>query len=173
MNEKIEVTIGRLLRNRGWKLVVAESCTGGLIGHRITDIPGSSEYYLGSVTAYAYSAKERILGVHHETLLQHGAVSRETVQEMAYGIRLAFAGEEPLESIVGVAVTGIAGPGGATPEKPVGLVWIGISAPGLESAWFFVGQGNRQENKAFSAQMALELLLQVLEDGSQGETTAE
>ncbi len=162
MREILEAKIGRNLLERGWKLAVAESCTGGLIGHRITNIPGSSEYYLGSITAYSYPAKERLLGVRHETLFRYGAVSRQTALEMARGIRRTMAGDDPWENIVGVSVTGIAGPGGATPEKPIGLVWIGLSMPSLEGAWKFVGVGNRKENKAFSAQMALKLLYDAL-----------
>src|SRR5512146_1633727 len=92
-NPPLEVQIGHLLRRRGMKRVVAESCTGGLVGHRVTNIPGSSDYYLGSVTAYAYEAKERLLGVRHETLLQYGAVSSEVVLEMARGARTALAGD--------------------------------------------------------------------------------
>ena len=85
MSETIEQQIGAELRDRGWRLAVAESCTGGLIGHRITDISGSSTYYLGSITAYAYRAKVRLLGVSWDTLEKHGAVSDATVKEMALG----------------------------------------------------------------------------------------
>lgn len=153
----LEERIGPLLRRRGWRLAVAESCTGGLIGHRITNIPGSSTYYMGSITAYAYEAKVRLLGVRWETLEQFGAVSRETVLEMAAGVRRALAAD------IGLAVSGIAGPGGGTPEKPVGLTWIGLSAPDLEAAWSYIWQGDRLENKAASAEQALQLLLDYLE----------
>jgi PncC family amidohydrolase len=88
-----EITIGALLRARGWRLAVAESCTGGLIGHRITNIPGSSTYYMGSITAYAYEAKVRLLGVRWETLEAHGAVSEPVVIEMARGVRRALAAD--------------------------------------------------------------------------------
>jgi PncC family amidohydrolase len=148
----IEEIIGDDLRRLGWKLAVAESITGGLIGHRITNIPGSSEYYLGGVGAYAYEAKERLLGVQHETLLKFGAVSQETVLEMATGARRA------LQADASVAVTGIAGPGGGMPNKPVGLVWIGVSTPQGDSTWKFVWDGNRLENKTRTADKALELL---------------
>ena len=97
MEETVEYRIGPLLLEKGLKLAVAESCTGGLIGHRITNIPGSSEYYVGSVTAYAYEAKERLLGVRHETLSRFGAVSRETVLEMARGIREVLASHFPMQ----------------------------------------------------------------------------
>lgn len=165
MEETVEYQIGTLLTQKKWKLAVAESCTGGLIGHRVTNIPGSSEYYVGSVTAYAYEAKERLLGVRHDTLTQFGAVSRETVLEMARGIRVALAGEYPLESIVGAAVSGIAGPGGGMPGKPVGLVWIGLSTPDGDWAWKFLFQGDRLQNKEHSADAAFQLILQYLQEG--------
>jgi PncC family amidohydrolase len=150
--EPLEVRIGDLLRRRGLRLAVAESCTGGLIGHRITNVPGCSDYYLGSVTAYAYEAKVRLLGVSWNTLETCGAVSRETVLEMARGIR------QTLASDVGLAVSGIAGPGGGMPGKPVGLTWIGLSAPDFEQAWSYVWEGNRLQNKEFTAQEALRQL---------------
>jgi PncC family amidohydrolase len=118
----IEAVVGKKLRQKGLRLAVAESCTGGLIGHRLTNVPGSSTYYMGSVTAYAYEAKVRLLGVRWETLEAHGAVSEETVGEMALGVRRALAAD------VGLSVSGIAGPGGGTPQKPVGLVCFGLSS---------------------------------------------
>ena len=92
LKEPLEVQIGPLLRAKNLKLVLAESCTGGMIGNLITNIPGSSDYYLGSITAYAYEAKEKILGVNHEALMKYGAVSREIALEMARGARSALAG---------------------------------------------------------------------------------
>ena len=163
----LEVAVGEWLRKRRLKLVAAESCTGGLIGHRLTNVPGSSDYYLGSVTAYAYEAKEKLLGVRHETLARFGAVSEEVALEMARGVRETLAGHFPVEQLIGVSVTGIAGPGGAMPGKPVGLVWIGLSAPGLERAWQFVWQGNRAANKQLSAQQALQLVLDYLQGQSE------
>lgn len=160
--ELIEVVIGRLLTKKGLKLVVAESCTGGLIGHRITNIPGSSDYYLGSITAYAYEVKQRLLGVRQETLTEHGAVSRETVIEMAHGIRACLKADFPMEDTIGISVSGIAGPGGSTPGKPVGLVWIGLSSREGCHAWRFIWKGNRVQNKESSAQAALQLLLDYL-----------
>lgn len=156
-DEPLEVRIGRLLRERGMTLAVAESCTGGLIGHRITNVPGSSAYYLGSVTAYAYEAKETLLGVRHETLYRHGAVSPETALEMARGIRRV------LWADLGLAVTGIAGPGGGTEDKPVGLVYIALAAPDGEWVERHVWKGNRLENKAQSAEAALDLVWRYLE----------
>ncbi len=152
-----EILVGELLRARGWRLAVAESCTGGLIGHRLTNIPGSSTYYQGSITAYAYDAKVRLLGVRWETLEAHGAVSEEVVLEMARGVRRALGAD------VGLSVSGIAGPGGGTPEKPVGTTWIGLSTPEKDLAVLTVGQGDRLHNKAHSAEEALQLLVRTLE----------
>jgi PncC family amidohydrolase len=158
MEEPLENQVGQLLRQRGLKLAVAESCTGGLISHRLTNVPGSSEYYLGGVTAYAYEVKERLLGVRHETLVTCGAVSRETALEMAQGIRRVLAADFPPEKTIGLSITGIAGPGGGLPGKPVGLVWIGLSAPDGDWAWHFLWNGSRLENKERSAQAALRIL---------------
>jgi len=156
MIENIEQLIGDKLRERGWRLAVAESCTGGLIGHRITNNSGSSTYYLGSVTAYAYRAKVRLLGVSWDTLEDHGAVSEEAVEEMALGVRHALAAD------IGLSVSGIAGPTGGTPEKPVGYTWIGLSTP--EGIWTLQhnAEGDRIENKQEVAQTALEFLYKFL-----------
>lgn len=158
MIENIEELIGDELRKRGWRLAVAESCTGGLIGHRITNISGSSTYYLGSITAYAYRAKVRLLGVSWETLEKFGAVSDETIREMALGIRRALASD------IGLSVSGIAGPTGGTEDKPVGYTWIGLSTPsGIWTLQHTAG-GNRIENKKEIAQIALEFLYNFLKD---------
>lgn len=162
METQLEVVIGLLLRQHGLKLAVAESCTGGLVGHRLTNIPGSSDYYLGSITAYAYEAKRRVLGVSAQTLQEFGAVSRETAIEMARGVRSALVDETLPEKVLGLSVTGIAGPGGGTPEKPVGLVWIGLSAPDGEWAWSFMWNFNRIGNKAASAQQVLQCAVDYL-----------
>ena len=154
-----EVQISDLLRASNLKLVLAESCTGGLAGHLVTNVPGSSDYYLGSITAYAYEAKEALLGVRHETLQRYVAVSRETVLEMAHGARHALAGGFPLDSIIGLSISGIAGPGGGLPGKPVGTVWIGLSAADGDHAWYFHFQGNRLQNKRSAARQALKLVI--------------
>lgn len=157
MNQKpLEVLIGELLRRQGLRLAVAESCTGGLVGHRITNVPGSSTYYMGSVTAYAYEAKVRLLGVRWETLEKYGAVSKETVLEMACGVRRALAAD------IGLSISGIAGPGGGTLEKPVGLTWIGLSARGVDEAWNHIWKGDRLQIKEQTAQEALQLLADFL-----------
>ena len=158
MIKNIEELIGDELRKRGWRLAVAESCTGGLIGHRITNISGSSTYYLGSITAYAYRAKVRLLGVSWETLEKFGAVSDETIREMALGIRRALASD------IGLSVSGIAGPTGGTEDKPIGYTWIGLSTPnGIWTLQHTAG-GNRIENKEEIAQIALEFLYNFLKD---------
>ena len=117
----LEAVIGQLLRDRKLTLSIAESCTGGYLSHLITSIPGSSEYFLGTMIPYAYEIKMRQLGVKPETLEKHGAVSEPTIIEMANIVRAKF------NTDIGVATSGIAGPGGATPEKPVGTVWIAYS----------------------------------------------
>jgi PncC family amidohydrolase len=159
VEEALEVTIGDLLRKRGLSLAVAESCTGGLVGHRITNVPGSSEYFVGGIVVYAYEAKVGLLGVSWNTLEKHGAVSRETVIEMARGARCA------LEADIGMAVSGIAGPGGGMPGKPVGLTWIGLSDANFEEAWSYVWDGDRIQNKEHSAEQLLQLLVDYLQGG--------
>jgi len=159
MSEALEVRVGQALRRRGWTLSLAESCTGGLVSHRVTNVPGSSEYYRGGIVSYANEAKVDLLDVRPETLADHGAVSRETALEMAAGVRLA------LEADVGLSVTGIAGPGGGTPDKPVGLTWTAVRTPDGEAAERHLWQGDRESVKAQSAQAAMALLLRALEEG--------
>jgi PncC family amidohydrolase len=152
----LEQTLGPLLRARGLKLATAESCTGGLVADHITDVPGSSDYYVGGVVAYAYEAKVALLHVSWDTLRLHGAVSRETVIEMARGVRTALGAD------IGVSVSGIAGPGGGIPEKPVGTTWIGLSGRDGDWARKFVWDGDRRANKESSAQAALQFVLDYL-----------
>jgi PncC family amidohydrolase len=153
----LEMTIGPLLRSRGLKLATAESCTGGLVADHITDIPGSSDYFVGGVVAYAYEAKVALLHVSWDTLRQHGAVSRETVIEMARGVRTALGAD------IGVSISGIAGPGGGLPDKPVGSAWIGLSATDGDWARKFIWDGDRRINKELSAQAALQFVLDYLD----------
>jgi PncC family amidohydrolase len=160
--ELLEVTAGALLHQHGLRLAVAESCTGGLIGHRLTNVPGSSYYYMGSVTAYAYEAKVRLLGVSWASLETFGAVSQEVAIEMACGVRRS------LEADIGLSVTGIAGPGGGSADKPVGLTWIGFSSPGGEEAHRFVWQGDRLQVKEQSAEAALRILVEYLQKVDHG-----
>lgn len=156
MTESLDLQVGSLLKERGLKLALAESCTGGLVGDRITNISGSSEYFLGGVVAYAYEAKVALLGVSWDTLNSKGAVSRETVLEMARGAQRA------LNSDIAVSISGIAGPGGGTLDKPVGTTWIGLVAADGEWAKLFQFSGNREQNKASAADAALQLLLDYL-----------
>lgn len=150
--------VGDLLRGTPLTLALAESCTGGLVSSLITDVAGSSEYFLGGAVCYANRAKEAILGVRPETLQAHGAVSAETAAEMAQGARRLFGAD------LGLAVTGIAGPGGGSAEKPVGLVYIHLSAPRAEIGQHFIWHSDRVGNKRLSAEAALKLLVDYLRD---------
>lgn len=156
MDELLEIQIGNYLRSNGQKLATAESCTGGLIGDRITNIPGSSDYYLGGVVAYAYEAKVALLGVSWDTLHAYGAVSRETALEMARGARKALSAD------IAISVSGIAGPGGGLPGKPVGTTWLGLSAGDGEWARVFCFEGDREQNKDLSADEALKFAIDYL-----------
>ncbi len=155
----LEEQIGVLLRTRGMKLATAESCTGGLLANRLTDVPGSSEYFVGGIVAYAYEAKVALLHVSWDTLQAYGAVSSETVLEMARGAR------EALSVDLAISISGIAGPGGGLPNKPVGTTWFGLVAP--DGEWSYLRQftGNRIENKAQASQEALQLLIDYLKAG--------
>ena len=147
---------GRLLAERGWTLATAESCTGGLIGHWVTEVAGSSGYFGGGVIAYADSAKVGLLGVESDQIREHGAVSEPVALAMAQGARRALSAQ------VAVSVTGIAGPGGARDGKPVGTVYIGISSPLGERVERHVWPHDRAGNKAASAQRALEMVIEML-----------
>ena len=157
MPNPLEIQVGQLLQERGLKLVLAESCTGGLLGSRLTDVPGSSEYFLGGVVAYAYEAKAELLGVSWDTLNTKGAVSRETVIEMARGVR------QRMKAHIAVSVSGVAGPGGGTVEKPVGTTWIGLAAQDGEWARIYQFSGEREGNKISAVNAALSLLLDYLQ----------
>ena len=154
---KLEAVVGDLLRQKGQTLALAESCTGGLLAHRITEVAGSSDYFLFSGVTYSNSAKTRVLGVSPQTLEAHGAVSTQTAAEMAKGARKVSGAHW------GISTSGIAGPGGGTDEKPVGTVCIGVSGPSLDYSGRLVFSFNRrQANKAVFAQSALELLRRAL-----------
>jgi PncC family amidohydrolase len=153
----LEEALLKMMQTRRLKLAAAESCTGGLVSHRITNVSGSSEYFLGGVVSYSNEAKANLLGVAWDTLNLHGAVSRETVLEMARGARKIFNAD------IGISVSGIAGPGGAMPEKPVGTTWLGLSADEGEWARHFVWAGKREQNKQASSEAALQFVLDYLE----------
>jgi len=155
-NNKVEFAVVKLLAAKNKTLALAESCTGGCIANRITDVPGASEIFLGGVVCYANSAKEKFLGVSAETLQHHGAVSEAVAREMAVGAREKFGAD------FGLAVTGIAGPSGGTAEKPVGTVFIALaSASGVEVKKFF-HPCDRATFKQLTATQALEWLRQTL-----------
>ena len=146
----MEAVVGGMLRERGMTIALAESCTGGLVGHRITNIPGSSSYLKGGIVAYSNEAKQQNLGVRAETLAQHGAVSEETAVEMATGVRRALAAD------LGLAITGIAGPDGGTPDKPVGTVCFALATPATVYGRRYQLWGTRYWVKLLSSQIALE-----------------
>jgi nicotinamide-nucleotide amidase len=150
-----------LCRERGLTLATAESCTGGLVAARLTAIPGSSDVFRGSVVAYANEVKTGELGVPADALARHGAVSAETAAAMARGVRAA------LDTDAGVAVTGVAGPGGGTPEKPVGLVHLAVSAPTGEAARELRLHGGRDEIRERAATASLHLLRTLLTQSAQ------
>jgi PncC family amidohydrolase len=156
MNEAIEQTLGRLLLQHRLWLAVAESCTGGLVSHRLTNVPGSSAYFKGGVIAYDNAVKQAVLGVLGTLIEQHGAVSPEVALAMAVGVKRA------LQADIGLGITGIAGPDGGTPAKPVGLAYVAIAAPGLERVERCLAGGERQANKAYFADAALQLALDYL-----------
>lgn len=147
---------GTVLQARGWMVATAESCTGGLVGHLLTELPGSSSYYQGGVIAYSNEAKRDLLGVPQEMLQTSGAVSEATARAMAEGVRARF------DCAVGLSTTGIAGPGGATDTKPVGLVFVAVATPTLTICQRFVFDGDRAANKQESALAALRLLLETV-----------
>jgi len=146
-------SVGEALAKAGLLAATAESCTGGLVGHLITEVPGSSAWFAGCAGVYSYLAKERLLGVDHETLVTQGAVSAQVARQMAQGALPLYRAD------VAVAITGIAGPGGGTAEKPVGLVHLHLSAlDGTERAERIVWSSDRRGNKLLSAQLALRML---------------
>ena len=150
--DDLAAVVLQLCRNRQHTITVAESCTGGLLGSRITAIPGSSDLFLGGVIAYSYDVKESQLGVRHDTLVAHGAVSEETAREMATGARERFGAD------ITVAITGIAGPGGGMPGKPVGTVCFAVDVRGDVHSAKRSMVGDRDEIRQRSAQWALDMV---------------
>ena len=155
-DEQLSAAVGEQLRARRWRLAVAESCTGGLLGHLITEVAGSSDYFVGGVIVYSNEAKEKLLAVPPETLEHHGAVSEPAARQMALGVRRL------LRADVGLSVTGIAGPGGGSADKPVGLVYVALDADDGQECRRIVLDGDRHENKARSARAALGMLWEYL-----------
>jgi len=152
----LEKDVGNLLRQKGLTLGVVESATGGLISHLLTNIPGSSDYYQGSITSYSNEAKIRLVGVNADTIRQYGAVSHQVAEEMAQGGRKALAVD------ICIADTGVAGPGGATPNKPVGLFYLGLSHQAVTCSQKHLFHEDREQNKRDAAKAALTWLKEYL-----------
>jgi nicotinamide-nucleotide amidase len=154
--EVMEGVVGRLLREKGSTIAVAESCTGGLIAHRITEIPGSSDYFLLGVVAYSNQTKEALLGVSRSILERYGPISKETAAQMAAGVR------ERSGAAIGIATTGIAGPTGGTPENPVGRVFIALATEALREVKQYDFIGDRHEIKLIASEVALDMVRRYL-----------
>ena len=152
----LEQDVGSLLRRKGLTLGLVESASGGLISHLITNVSGSSDYYHGSVTAYDNEVKIRVVGVKRETIEKYGSVSTQVVEELAEG------GKKLLAADICLTDTGIAGPGGATTAKPVGLFCIGLSRPQGTYSQKHIFQGDREQNKRSAAEAALSWLKEYL-----------
>ena len=148
----LEEIVGKLLQEKGWTVALAESLTGGYVGHRVTRVPGSSAYFKSSIVSYSNEAKIHFLGVKQSTLERHGAVSRETALEMAEGVR------RQADADIALSITGIAGPSGGSVEKPVGTVWVGIARRGYSDARLFRFQGDRERVILGASQAALNFL---------------
>jgi len=156
--ERLPDMVGQMLCAKGYTISCAESCTGGLLTSTLTDVPGSSAYVMGSVVSYSNDVKSRILHVAEETLAAHGAVSPETARAMAEGVR------DLMQTDVGVGITGIAGPGGGSPEKPVGLVYIAVSTLGKTSVEKNVFSGVRAEIKRAAVNKALAMVQEMIRE---------
>lgn len=154
--ETLESAVGKMLRERGLKLATAESCTGGYMAHRITSVAGSSDYFVGSVIAYANEVKMQVLGVKAETLDTHGAVSEQTVIEMAEGA------VKVLSANIAISISGIAGPGGGSDTKPVGLAWIAVSNGQVTKTFSIRAGKDRDKNIQYFTVHALNQLRQFL-----------
>ncbi len=146
------VVLGKILKSKNKTISTAESCTGGYISHLVTLVPGSSDYYAGSIISYSYNVKETLLGVNEDTLTTYGAVSEETVTEMLKGLL------EKLNTDYGVAVSGIMGPGGGTEDKPVGTVWIAVGNKENHQTQKLSLRFNRERNIEVTGMMALNFL---------------
>jgi len=155
--ETLEMMVGKMLKERKKTVSTAESCTGGYISHLITKVPGSSQYYTGSVISYAYEIKESELGVPHDVIMQHGAVSQPVVEQMAKAIR------ERYKTDYSISASGIAGPDGGTTDKPVGTVWIAVATPDKVISEKFLFGNNRERNIQKTANAALNMLKKELE----------
>ncbi|WP_456397279.1 CinA family protein [Desulfurobacterium sp.] len=165
----VEFRLKEILTEKKLKLATAESCTGGLVAARIVNVPGSSKYFMGGIVSYDNSMKMKVLNVSAETLLKYGAVSKETAREMVEGVKKLMGTE------CAVSTTGIAGPTGETPEKPVGLVYIGVSVKEKTEVYRFIFKDNhpdpvkrRNKIRKKAAKKALKLLLSMLNEETDG-----
>lgn len=159
-DNRLEARVGEALLAKSWTICAAESCTGGLLLHRLTNIPGSSAYVQGGVVTYSYESKEALLKVRSETLITYGAVSEETVVEMVRGVIALF------NTDVAASITGIAGPGGGMPDKPVGLTYIAVATKGgLLRVERNIWSGDREAVKDASTDCALQMILDAVERG--------
>lgn len=156
LSSDLAAKLGQALQRRNWRLAVAESATGGLLGHWITAVPGSSAYFWGGVIAYANEVKQQLLHVRAQSMIQWGAVSTQVAMDMAIGARTAIQTEAAL------SITGIAGPTGATPIKPVGLYYIAMAVPDECWCWRHQFNGTREENNHRAAEVAIMHLLNYL-----------
>ena len=156
--QDLESVVGDMLLQKNLHLGVAESCTGGLLAHRVTRVPGSSRYFLGGILAYANELKVDLLGVNPPTIERFGAVSQQTAEAMALGVQKRCIAD------IGVSITGIAGPDGGTDEKPVGTVFIGISSPEGQKVEQFQFHGDRIRIQTSAAQAGLNMLRLYLEN---------
>ena len=157
-NSPLKPALGRLLLENKLTIACAESCTGGLVMHRLTNIAGSSAYFLGGTVAYSNQIKHSVLGIQENTLNVFGAVSEQVAAAMARGARAVYGAD------IAIGVTGVAGPGGGTPEKPVGLTYIGLNTPKMSLVQRFEWQDDRIANKESSAEAILKMVLVYLEN---------
>jgi PncC family amidohydrolase len=155
--EVLEARVGRLLRQRGLTLATAESCSGGLLGHRLTNVSGSSDYYLGGVISYHNRIKTALLNVEPAVLEREGAVSNPVARQMARGVSQLMGAD------IGIGITGIAGPSGGTAEKPVGLVFIALVMERYEHCERYIWPYDRVGNKDASVERALQMTLEILQ----------
>ncbi len=155
---KVVEELAELLTSRNWTIAVAESCTGGLLGHLITSVPGSSEYFQGGMTAYSNTAKIDLLGITQDCLRNHGSVSERTALAMATGVMDAF------QVDVGIGITGIAGPGGGTEQRPVGTVCLAVVGEVEDKAKTLALEGSREDIKLAAAEAALEFACEFLRE---------
>jgi nicotinamide-nucleotide amidase len=156
MRKSLEKTIGDLLRERGWTVSIAESCTGGLVCDRITDVSGSSDYFMGGMVNYSNKSKAKHLGIPLDEIKRYGAVSPQVARKMAHGVRKAF------HTTFGLSTTGVAGPTGGTKRSPIGRVFIGISEGRRTWVRKLDLKGNRREIKKQAAERSLEFLYEIL-----------